>query len=127
MSVKTVKDLVQKLRPSVLRRIATDWFTDGYLKWCLMYSRNPKFQKRNFSRLFINPIFYGRKSTNKRKLNESISLVVMLLKCKIKMGTSKLEFSENCTFIKAIDKNRELFLFLYEGFANVFMGSYRYY
>nr|YP_008082061.1 hypothetical protein RSOL_m01270 [Rhizoctonia solani]AGK45439.1 hypothetical protein RSOL_m01270 [Rhizoctonia solani] len=38
-SVETVKADVPYVRPSVPCRIATDWLTDGYLKWCLMYSR----------------------------------------------------------------------------------------
>jgi hypothetical protein len=40
MLVKTVKGAALVQRPSVLRKIATDWFTNGCLKWCLMYSRN---------------------------------------------------------------------------------------
>ena len=35
--MKTVKEII---RPSVLHRIATDWLIGGYLKWCLMYSRD---------------------------------------------------------------------------------------
>ena len=39
MTVKTVKDINSVFRPSVDHSIATDWFTVGCLKWCLMYSR----------------------------------------------------------------------------------------
>lgn len=40
MLVETVNEIVIILRPTAYRQVVTDWFTGGYLKWCLMYSRN---------------------------------------------------------------------------------------
>jgi len=41
MLVLTVKAISQTARPSVINLTATDWFTGGWLKCCLMYSRIP--------------------------------------------------------------------------------------
>lgn len=38
--VKTVKEIVPILRPSVDITIATDWVTNRWLQCCLMYSRS---------------------------------------------------------------------------------------
>jgi len=43
--VLTVKILKLRTRPSVRKLTATDWFTDGYLKRCLMYSRTSILKK----------------------------------------------------------------------------------
>lgn len=40
ISVKLVNDKYLKSRPTACLKVATDWVTGGYLKWCLMYSRN---------------------------------------------------------------------------------------
>ena len=40
LRIVTKKIFFCRSRPSVLHRIATDWVIGGYLKWCLMYSRD---------------------------------------------------------------------------------------
>ena len=49
---------IERTRPSVIYLIATDWVTSGYLKWCLMYSRNLQPQKACCSGFFGHPEVY---------------------------------------------------------------------
>lgn len=55
--VKTVKIFLNKeTRPSVACAVATDWVTNGWLKRCLMYSRNyyDFYKNLNWFRAMLN-------------------------------------------------------------------------